>query len=599
MSLLIQILGVPKVERGDPGVKPRGRKTWAVLAYLLLADEPPTRQGVSELLFPDADDPLGALRWTLADVRRVLGDRASIEGDPLRLVLPPHTSVDVEILTRGAWAEALRLPTLGRDLIEGLDYPFSPGFELWLASERRRLGGFAEAVLREATLSSLAHREPARALEHALRLVRLNPYDENHHVLLVRSMSDLGDHDGAMRQVELSTDLLRRELGIDLDAILRAAAAAEPVVRPSSDVPASVRALQEAGEAAIRAGALETGLGALRQAVSGSRAGDDRRLVAETLIELGSTLVHAARGTDEEGAAALYEGRTLADEIPDRALGAKARRELAWIEFLRGRYDRALAWSAEAGRLAAGNDAELAWVDLIAGGCHTDGGDYHAALPVLASAVDRADHAGAARTAAVAGALVGRLHLLRGETDAARPALERSLERARTGGWTAFLPWPESLLAELDLRNGDVGAATVAFEHAFALGCQVGDPCWESVAARGLGLVAAARQDVGTAIDWLVEATRRGRRLPDAWLWLEAYALEALCSVAVASGNPAAPRWIGELEAIAGRAGMRELLARAMLHRASLGDVAALDAARSLAVRIDNPSLAVDLAAAG
>ena len=388
---------------------------------------------MSELLFSDADDPLGALRWTLADVRRVLGDGARIEGNPLRLVLPPDASVDVEILTRGTWVEAVRLPTLGRDLIEGLDFPFSPGFELWLASERRRLGGFAEAVLREATLSSLADREPAQALEHASRLVRLNPYDENHHVLLVRSMSDLGDHDGAMRQVELSADLLRRELGLDSDAILRAAAAAEPVVGPSRDAPATVRALQEAGEAAIGAGALEAGLVALRQAVSGSRACDDRRLLAETLIALGSTLVHAARGTDEEGAAALYEGRTLADQIPDRDLGAKARRELAWIEFLRGRYDRALAWSAEAGQLAAGNDAELAWADLIAGGCHTDSGDYHAALPVLISAVDRADRAGAARTAAVAAALLGRLHLLRGETDAARPALERSLQQARVG----------------------------------------------------------------------------------------------------------------------------------------------------------------------
>ena len=322
-------------------------------------------------------------------------------------------------------------------------------------------------------------------------------------------------------------------------------------------------------------------------------------MLAESLIALGSTLVHAARGTDEEGAAALYEGRTLADQIPDADLGAKARRELAWIEFLRGRYDRALAWSAEAGQLAATNDGELAWADLIAGGCHTDSGDYPAALPVLISAVDRADRAGAARTTAVAAALLGRWHLLRGETDAARPALERSLQEAQAGGWTAFVPWPESLLAEVDLRNGDVAAATVAFEHAFALGCQVGDPCWESVAARGLGLIAAARQDTATAIEWLVEAARRGRRLPDAWLWLEAYALEALCSVAVTSGDPAAPRWIGELEAIAGRAGMRELLTRAMLHRATLGDAAALEAARSLAARIDNPVLAADLAAAG
>ena len=90
----------------------------------------------------------------------------------------------------------------------------------------------------------------------------------------------------------------------------------------------------DAGEAAVAAGALETGLGALREAVSGARGVDDRHLLARSLVALGSTLVHAARGTDEEGAAALYEAGSLAEVMGDGSLGATARRELAWIEFL-------------------------------------------------------------------------------------------------------------------------------------------------------------------------------------------------------------------------------------------------------------------------
>lgn len=338
MSLNIYLLGAPRVQ--GPGVDrtPRGRKTWALLAYLALAEVPPTRQSVAELLFPEADDPLGALRWTLSDLRRLLGE-ASLQGDPLRLALPAGTTVDVAILTGGTWVEAVRLPGLGRDLIEGLTFPANPGFELWLASERRHLNGAAEAVLREAALASLARGAPEAAAKYAFRLVRLNPYDENHHVLLVRSLSILGDHEAAVRQVELCTDLFRRELGVEPSPVLRTAAAARPAEGGPGDARATIVARLEAGEAAVAAGALETGLGTLRQAVSGSRRIEDRRLLARSLVALGSALVHAARGTDEEGAAALYEAASLAEEMGDGSLGATARRELAWVEFLRARYD--------------------------------------------------------------------------------------------------------------------------------------------------------------------------------------------------------------------------------------------------------------------
>jgi DNA-binding SARP family transcriptional activator len=595
MALSIQLLGAPQVESEGLTLVPRGRKTWALLAYLVLADSPPSRQRVAELLFPEADDPLGALRWTLSDLRRLLRNRASVQGDPLRLVLPEGTVVDVDVLKGGTWVEAVGLRGLGRDLIEGLSVQSSPSFELWLASERRHLGVVAEGFVREAALAGLARGEPEGAAEYASRLVRLNPYDENHHVLLVRTLAVKGDHEGATRQVEVSTEMMRRELGVEPSPALRAAAAASRIVEGPADAPPTVLAQVEVGEAAVAAGALESGLTALRQAVQGARRLDDRPLLARSLVALGSTLVHAARGTDEEGAAALYEAGALAEEVDEWSLAATARRELAWIEFLRARHDRALGWLDEAARFAGDDEAELAWVELIAGGCHTDAGNYPSALPALRSAVQRADRAGTPRAGAVAGALLGRWHLLRGELDNARPPLERSMEQARADGWTAFLPLPESLLADADLRAGDVDAAASAFEHAFAMGCQIGDPCWESIAARGLGLVAAAQGDIPDALRWLEDAPRRCRR-PDSWLWIEAYAYDALCEVAVASGAPSAPQWIIELENLAARGGMRELLTRATMHRARLGDAGALEAAAMLAAGIDNPTLADDVA---
>jgi hypothetical protein len=76
--------------------------------------------------------------------------------------------------------------------------------------------------------------------------------------------------------------------------------------------------------------------------------------------------------------------------------------------------------------------------------------------------------------------LLGRFHLLRGEIEDALHLLDQAIEEVEARSMTAFLPWPESFRGELDLVLGDVASAEARFEHAFSLGCQVGDPCWES-----------------------------------------------------------------------------------------------------------------------
>ena len=84
----IRLLGPPRIESaGTAPRQPRGRKAWAVLAYLALQPDGISRARTAALLFPDAEDPLGALRWNLSELRRTLG-ADSITGDPLRLVLP-------------------------------------------------------------------------------------------------------------------------------------------------------------------------------------------------------------------------------------------------------------------------------------------------------------------------------------------------------------------------------------------------------------------------------------------------------------------------------------------------------------------------------
>src|SRR5439155_1192822 len=83
------------------------------------------------LLFEDAEDPLAALRWNLSELRRLLGN-ADLRGDVLELSLELTAYVDVEVVTFGTWAEALWVPGLDRELLEGMSFSSSPSFDVWL-----------------------------------------------------------------------------------------------------------------------------------------------------------------------------------------------------------------------------------------------------------------------------------------------------------------------------------------------------------------------------------------------------------------------------------------------------------------------------------
>ncbi len=215
-------------------------------------------------------------------------------------------------------------------------------------------------------------------------------------------------------------------------------------------------------------------------------------------------------------------------------------------------------------------------------------------METLRDAAAWALEAGEPKQAIYAESMLGRAMILRGELEAARHVLDRAVDQARRL-WTAFLPWPLSFRAEIDLSdgqlNGQLESAAERFEHAFALGCQLGDPCWEGVAGRGLGLVAMARGDVARAEEILLGALHRCARLPDAYLWGKAYVLEALCRLGVSRRTPLVRQEVDELMDIAARTGMRELVVRAHVLRGALGDPDGAAAARVLAADIDNPAL--------
>jgi DNA-binding SARP family transcriptional activator len=593
VALSIYLLGKPSVEIDGERVGAKGRKAWALLAYLALTEAEVSREQLAALLFADADDPLGAVRWNLAELRRLLRTASILKGDRLTLSLPPGSVVDVRVLTAGTWAEATAVPGLGRDLLEGMDFPSSPAFEAWVLNERRHLKGASEAVLREAALSQLAIGNAQSAIDLATSLVALDPLREDYQALLIRTYATAGDNEGAGRQLAACIDLFRRELGVEPGLAVTSAAqvaAGSATVAPAMGS-AAARAQLDAGKAAIDAGALEAGLECLRRSKAEAHACGDLPLKAEALFAMGSALVHSGRrAMQEEGSAALHETIAIAGRIGDESAAASAHRELAWVEILAGRYGRAENLLKRAQELSMGDAGEEAAVLSVLGMCLTDVARYGESIDYLRRSLELSRSVPDDKRTAFALLFLARAYILRRELDQAMPFLEESLELVEATAWIGFRALPESVMGELLLHRGELVKASEILEHAFGLGSRLGDACYECAAATGLGRLELLRGNREAAIERLEDARMRLVLRPD-YTFLEAQALDSLCQVAVEEGHPSAAMWINDLESIAGRTGMRELLARSYLHRARAGDASALEVARVVAADIDNPAL--------
>ncbi|MFP5253063.1 MAG: tetratricopeptide repeat protein [Actinomycetes bacterium] len=587
----IKLLGRPAL-LGD-GVElegPRGKKSWGLLAYLVGCATAVPRERLVRLLFPDAEDGLAALRWNLAELRRITREPHAFMGDPVTLSLPRRVQIDVHLLAAAPWYEVIDQIDLSAPLLEGITFPSCAGFELWLEGERQRVAALAAAALREAAREEIASGRPDEAVGHARRLVALQPWDENCHELLVRALAQSGDTRGARAHVRRVTKSFLDELGVTPSRSL--SAAAEPLMAPPAQASRTrTEAQLQAGVAAVSAGASDTGIASLRRAVAGARAVADPELLVMTLIHLGSAQIHAVRGADEAGAAALHEAVAVAERVGRPGLATSACRELAWVEFLRCRFEPAERWLDRAMATVGADDSERAWILLTRGSLRSDAGRYEEAVPLFLDAVRHAEHGGDLRASAMALTHLGRLRLLRGEDDLAAEHLDRAQDLAQQAGWLTFMSYPLSWRAEVAMRAGRHDEAAELFSRAHALALEVADPCWESLACRGLGLIAAERGDHPRAARLLHDSRTACQRVNDAYVWLEAYGLAAQAGHALANRLGDVEELLDDLDQLASEHGMRELQAEASMLRVSAGRTEALEAARSHVAAVDNPGL--------
>lgn len=592
MVLTVHLLGRPHLERTSGAVYEfRSRKSWALLAFLLLSERPPHRSRLASLLFSEADDPLRALRWSLSEIRRGLVDDGILEGDPVVLRLASDTIVDIDVVARGSWLHAVALPGLGADLLEGMDIVGAAGFSAWLLSEQRHLAAASEAILHEAALGAKAKGALYEAISYAARAASMSPLDENHQSLLIRLYRLVGDDRAADTQLAACTELFDRELGVVPGIAVQMAIREPRYQRQAAVDEASVDALVEAGVAAVAAGATEAGVQSLRMAVGLADDAESAGNRISARLALAEALIHSVGGLDEYGLATLHEAHDIALAHGRADAVSQARAELGYVDFLRARYDRAEVWLTAAAEAATGSPAMMAKSTTYLGSVESDRSNYPKAVALLDQAVNFASAAGDRRREAFALSMLGRVSLLRGDFDQAADHLDAAMELVETDRWLAFLPWPQALRGEVQAKRGDATGADDLLQHAFARACQLGDPCWEGTAARGLALVADMSGQTDRAFDLLTDARTRCNRLADPYVWLDVYILDAQCELGLRWNHPDTARWIATMRELASRTKMRELTVRSLLHGAALGNRGDSEAAVLLAADIDNPAL--------
>jgi DNA-binding SARP family transcriptional activator len=589
-GLFIELLGRPRLSTdGGDGHRFRSRKSWAVLAFLVLGERPPTRTQLATILFPEADDPLGALRWCLAEIRRGLGPGGSLDGDPVQLALPVGTTVDVDVLVHGHWRDAVRLPAIGTELLEGLSLQHTDAFESWLISQRRRLMAATESILHEAALGHLAAGELEAATDACVRAAVMSPLDENHQALLIRLYRLAGDDDAAERQFRSWAPTAERELGAAPGAAVRLAMRERQRSTSTADAPA-IHAITEAGAAAVSAGALGAGVASFETAVRLADQEGTDSLRVQSRLELAEALIHTLGGLDEEGVATLVEAERIAVANGDDEAASRVRAELGYVDFLRARYDRAERWLEQA-LAGSGSPSTRAKAMTYLGSVASDQADYARAVPLLDGAVRLSHTAREPRRESFALSMLGRIDLLRGDLHRAADRLADAVELAERDHWLSFLPWPQALAGHVLLAQGDLAGAAARLEQSFARACQIGDPCWEGISARGLALLADASGSAETAFTTLLDARARCTRETDSYTWLEVHILDALAELGRRHGHPDTPAWVDQMHDQASRTGMRELTVRALLHGAALGDRGDDEAVALFAATIDNPVL--------
>jgi DNA-binding SARP family transcriptional activator len=225
-----------------------------LLALLALSPEGLRRRQVARLLWPDlpTERAPASLRTLMWRFRQQCPGLLVTDGELLRV--RDGMDVDVRRLqdlaarwgSQQAGGELVRHPAALGEL-DALVAPTTllPGwYDDWVLFHRERVSAMRIELLTLAARAMLEAGAHLRALDLALAAVASEPLDEDLHVLVAQIHLAQGNPSEALRQYELCSSVLRRELGIeptrqftDLMPLRHAAPRADPAVAAGGPAP--------------------------------------------------------------------------------------------------------------------------------------------------------------------------------------------------------------------------------------------------------------------------------------------------------------------------------------------------------------------------
>jgi DNA-binding SARP family transcriptional activator len=177
MGVDLRLLGPPQIVVDGEPRRLKGRKSWGLLANLLLEPKT-TRRELVDRLFADAEDPMATLRWHLLQVRRAVEPAQIVENAGHLQMVADDLRVDaVEVLESLVPVEEVRVVCRG-ELLEGMSFHEAPAFELWISLQRTRVAAASGDILRWAA-SMLARTNPPEALALVERALLADPFNDS------------------------------------------------------------------------------------------------------------------------------------------------------------------------------------------------------------------------------------------------------------------------------------------------------------------------------------------------------------------------------------------------------------------------------------
>lgn len=229
-SLSLSVLGKPSILlSGEPVTNLGTSKVQALFYYLAVTGEEHERSELAALLWgADSDEKAkNSLRVALASLRKILADYLDVTRQTIAFKAESSFWLDVNAFAEyidaydkdpnPSASEALsQAVSLYRgDFLEDFFIDSSPAFEDWLLTEREHHRQLAIRLLRTVAADLQQQRRYRDARDALVRLLELEPWEEETHFALMETLSRLGDFNSALAQYHTCTSILQAELAVE------------------------------------------------------------------------------------------------------------------------------------------------------------------------------------------------------------------------------------------------------------------------------------------------------------------------------------------------------------------------------------------------